>query len=186
MKNILDKFDIGMRFFTIAVFCIAVIYCILSSIFGLFVDEKEEQKIDIENIKQYVTIYSEETGENEIDSSKIVKNYSEYYTIETAVSNFIQALLDEEYSKTYNILSEELKGKYSKKEYLVNVEKFTKDNFIGGESAYDIDYCLSKVYKIANFMYLCECNTLEGQLVEVGLQLNTSNQTYTVFYIDFE
>ena len=80
MKNILDKLDIGMRFFIVAVFSIAVIYYILSVVFGLFRDENTEEKIDIGNVEKYITIYSEETGESEIDASKIVKDYSTYYT----------------------------------------------------------------------------------------------------------
>lgn len=185
MKNILDKLDIGMKFFIIAVFGIAVIYCILSTVFGLFKDEKED-KIDIDNIYQYITIYSEETGENDIDTTKIVRDYSTYYTIESAIKNFMQALIDEEYSKTYSILSEELKSKYSKKEYISNIEKFTNDNFVGEESSYDIDYCLNRVYSISNLTYLCECNTINDSNVKIGIELDIMNKTYTVIYIDFE
>jgi len=186
LRNILDKLDIGMKFFIIAVFGIAIIYCILSVVFGLFQDENIGNKVDINDIEQYITIYSDETGESETDTSKIVKDYSTYYTIESAVKNFIQALVDEDYAKTYNILSEELKEKYSKKEYLSNIEKFTKDNFIHDESLYEVDYCLNKVYNLSNFMYLCECNTVNDVSVKIGLKLDTSNKTYTVFYIDFE
>ena len=93
-----------MKFFIIAIFGIAVIYCILSTVFGLFKSEKKKEKIDIDNIDEYIMIYSDDSKELSIDSSKIVKDYSTYYTVESAIKNFIEALVDEEYSKTYGIL----------------------------------------------------------------------------------
>ena len=186
MKNILDKLDLGMKFFIIAVFGIAVIYCILSSVFGLFKSEKKEEKIDINNIDKYVTIYSDETGDTDIDTSKLVKNYSTYYTVESAVKNFIEALVDEGYSKTYGILSEEMKEKYSKKEYLNNIEKFVSENFKDNETTYDVDYCLNKVYYISDDnKYLCECKNINEDIVKIGINLNITDNTYTVFYVEF-
>ena len=172
-----------MRFFIIAVFGIAVIYCILSSVFGLFNHEEEEDKIDIDNIESYITIYSEESGEENIDNGKLVKHHSTYYTVQTAVQNYIQALIDGEYTNTYSILSDEMKEKYSKKEYEEKIGEFANNNFISSEISYDIEYCLQKCYLIGDFTYLCECNSISGTIIKIGIKLNTSDNTYNVFYV---
>lgn len=186
MKNILDKLDIGMKFFIIAVFGIAVIYCILSTVFGLFKDDEREEKLDVNNINKYISIYSEDTGENELDTSKLVKNHSKFYTLQTAVRNYIEAIIDGKYSKTYNLLSEEMKEKYSKSEYNKNIENFVSTHFIDSDSTYDLDYCLVRAYNINSSVYLCECKTLvEDSNIKIGIKLDVSNNTYTICYLDF-
>lgn len=176
-----------MKFFIIAVFGIAVIYCILSSIFGLFKSDKKEEKIDIDNINQYISIYSEETGESKVDNSKLVKDYSTYYTIQTATQNYIDALIDKDYSKTYSLLTSEMKEKYSKSEYEENIEKLVTTYFVSDESTYDTDYCLIRAYSMGNSMYLCECKTLiEDRSIKIGIKFDTYNYTYTVCYVDFD
>lgn len=186
MKNILNKLDLGMKFFIIAVFGIAVIYCILSTVFGLFKDDKKEEKLDIDNIDKYISIYSEENGKNEVDKTKLVKDYSNFYTVQSAVQNYIDTLIDGKYSKTYNILSEEMKEKYSKSEYVKNIEKFTTTYFVNDDSTYDLDYCLVRAYNIESLVYLCECKTLdENKNINIGIKFNISDSTYTICYLDF-
>lgn len=186
MKEIFNKLDLGMKFFIIAIFGIAVIYCILSSIFGLFKSDKEEEKFDVDNVNKYVSIYSEETGESQIDESKLVKDYSTYYTLQTAVQNYIDALIDKDYSKTYSLLTSEMKEKYSKSEYEENIEKLVTTYFVSNESTYDTDYCLIRAYTMGDYMYLCECKTLDNEKsINIGIKLDAYNYTYTVCYIDF-
>ena len=76
--------------------------------------------------------------------------------------------------------------KYSKKEYINNIEKFTNEHFKSSEDTYDIEYCLGKVYNISDFNYLCECNTINNSIVKIGVKLDTIDNTYKVFYIEFE
>lgn len=187
MKNILDKLDLGAKFFIIAVFGIAVIYCILSTVFGLFKEDSKKEKLDINNINSYILIYSEETGNNEIDKSKIVRNYSDFYTIQSAIQNYITALIEGEYSKTYDILSDEMKEKYSKKEYYSNVEKLTTTYFFSSDSTYDLEYCLVRTYNIKPSIYLCECKTLsEEKNINIAIEIDNYDSTYKICYIDFE
>ena len=186
MKNILNKLDLGMKFFIIAIFGIALIYCILSFVFDLFEGEKKEELLDINNVDKYISIYSEDTGETELDKDKLVKDYSTFYMLQSAVQNYINALIEGKYSKTYNIMSEEMKDKYSKAEYLKSVEEFTNNNFVNADSTYDLDYCLVRAYNIETLTYLCECRTLNADKnIRIGIKLNITDSTYTICYLDF-
>ena len=185
MKGFLDKIDMGMRMFIIAIFGISVIYCILSGISKIFRKDSDIDEIDLENVQEYITIYSEETGEKNLDRSKLVKNYNTFYTIQSALKNYIDSLLDEKYSDTYGILSKEMINKYSKNDYIEKITKLVNENLLNDDGSYDSEYCLDRAYIIADMTYLCECKTLNDSLVEIGIRLDAVNQTYEVFYIDF-
>jgi len=175
-----------MKFFIIATFGIALIFCIVSWITNLFGGKSENnKKIDINNIDKYVTIYSEETGETTIDESKVVRDYTTFYTIQSALQNYIGALIDEDYSKTYSVLSDDMKQKYSKSEYVEAVKELVESELIGG-AKYNIANCLTKASLIDKNVYLCECKTIDNGSFNVGIKLNTSSYTYTIFYLEFD
>ena len=185
MKDILNKLDIGMKMFIVAIFGISVIYCILSVVFGLFKDEDKDNRIDIENISGYISIYSEDTGDITADNSKLVRSYNEFYTVQSALKNYIDAILDENYSNTYSVLSSEMTSKYSKSEYIEKITNLANKNLLNSDDSYDSEYCLNRAYKIGDMTYLCECKTISDIVIKIGLRLDSINQTYEVFYIDF-
>lgn len=188
----------GLKFVILFFFIIAVGYFIFSVIELAFKGDNEIiTNVDIENINQYIEKESENdknkeddsNKENlEIDESKIVKDYSKFYTIQNAMENFVDCLLDGNYAESYSVLSDEMKNKYSRSEYVEKVEKLQKENFPvdDPDTVFMNSNRLVNAYKISDGEeYVIEYSNYKAKLVKFGIRLNTAKKQYTIFYIEF-
>lgn len=204
MLEKLKGFDNGVKIVILFIFMIALGYFIFSVIGLAFKGDESEviTDVDIDNIDQYLTsdsqnevgIYDEQNTGNieesiaKIDESKIVKDYSKFYTIQNAMENFVDCLLDGEYGESYSILSDEMRNKYSKKEYVEKAEKLQKERFPidHPDTAFMNSNRLMKAYKISEGEeYIIEYSDYEAKIVKFGIRLNTAKNQYTIFYIEF-
>lgn len=174
-----------LKVFILIFFIFAIGYFVFAFLGSLFKKEPENRtQVDIENIQQYTK--NENTDEDVYDS-QVVKNYSKFYTIQNAMQNFVDSLIKGEYSDSYSVLSNEMKDKYSKKEYLEKIEKLQKQHF----PVDDPDYMYINNSKLMNATkiseaeeYLVDYMDVEGKTVKFGIRLNTDKKEYSIFYIE--
>lgn len=179
------KFDMGFSVVIFIVFIIAAIYLIISGIVDLFV----EKKVDLGNTnlkfaEEFVNIYKEDE-EYIKKSNYLVRDYNTYYTIKNATDNLILNISEDKYSDIYTILSQELKDKYTKEDFITEFKKFVKENITEQEleNISDINF-LEKVYAIERNSYLCELK-FETNAKTIGLIFDEINSQYKIFYIEF-
>lgn len=195
----LKGLDNGVKIVILFFFVMALGYFVFSMI-GLAFENDEEikTKVDIDNINQYIekettTENPNENGSTEsnnmqIDESKIVKDYSKFYTIQNAMENFVNCLISSDYAESYSVLSDEMKNKYSKSEYIEKVEKLQKENF----PVDDQDHIFINSNRLVNAYqisegeeYIIEYSNAKSNLVKFGIRLNSTKNQYTIFYIEF-
>lgn len=203
----------GFKIIILVFFVIAFGYFVFAVIGQAFEEDDEIiTNVDIDNIDKYITKdsesengsestsnnagTSENTGNNDnaenitkkVDESKIVKDYSKFYTIQNAMENFVDCLLDGDYSESYSVLSNEMRSKYSKSEYIEKIESFSKKNFPidDPDTMFVNSNKLMNAYQISEGEeYIVEYNNYESKSIKFGIRLNTAKKEYTIFYIEF-
>lgn len=142
----------------------------------------ENNRIDItENVEESVVV----ERNLELDDSKLVKDYKTFYTVQNAINNYINALIEENYEKTYSILSQELKSKYDKTSYIETIAEYKSNNFVSSErNMYDTVDNLQNVYLIDDNTYVGELKNINNEIIKIGVILNYSTKTYQVFYLE--
>lgn len=180
------KIELGLNFFILAMLVISILYAIISGIIGTFSKAKNEDigKANVNYGEEFVNIYSD-NEEYLNGSEELVKDYSEYYTVKTAVDNFMLSLSKENYSELYSIVTAEIKDKYNKKEFNSKMKEYVSDNISDEvlDNLGDVNV-LNRVYKVSDSSYICELK-LEEKIKMLGITLNSKNMTYDVFYIEF-
>src|SRR5574344_817464 len=160
------------------IFGLAIIYFIIISIFYNF---RKEEGYDIDNIQKYI----EEQNTNQIDESKLVKDYTNFYTIQDILEQFTDSVIDRKYSQTYKLLGNEMLKKYSKEEYIEKIKSFSNENLI--EKDPDVSYSnrneLKKLYKISDKNFLAEYCVSDGTTKRIGVRILEKNK-YEIFYIE--
>lgn len=217
MGEKLREVNNGLKIIILVFFVIAFGYFVFAAI-GLAFEEDEGEivtNVDIDNIDKYITKDSEsgngsESDSNntdstdnpgntddssnvenitkEIDESKIVKDYSKFYTIQNAIENFVDCLLDGDYTESYSVLSSEMKNKYSRNEYVEKIESFQKANFPidDPDTMFINSNKLMNAYQISEGEeYIVEYNNYESKTIKFGIRLNSTKKEYTIFYIEF-
>lgn len=190
----LKKIDLGTNIILLIIFIIAFIVFVVSAI-GLLFDKKES--LDIADIDNYIVKENVlDENDNIIKYSNLVRDYATFYTLQDASENFLQYIIDNKYSQTYNVLSDEMKEKYSKKEYEENLkklynERFSIDSLPKSTSGQDTEINnfnnsnnLVRLYKISDAEYICQTKDINSNIFDIGIRL-LSNNNYEVFYIQF-
>lgn len=174
-------FDVWYSRVLLGLFCIALIFIGVKYIISLFNNSKT---YDYKNIEQY--ILKEDT--QEIDDTKIVTDYSTFHTIQGVVEQFINALINGEYEKTYDVIDKEYLDSFkTKKEYLNFIEEYSKSNFIIKEKSTDFVNTnrVKKIYKLSlNEDYLVEYKNVDGILIKIGVRLISKERKYKIIYLD--
>lgn len=169
-----------VKYIVIFLFLISLCFFIVSFVSSFFNNENVD--ITVDNVNEYIM-----NEDNEIDTSKIVTNYSTFYTVQSTIENFVDYLLKKDYDKTYDVLSDSMKEKYSRSDYVSKIEKLTNDNFAANSS--DEDYVnqnkLHNAYEVADNSYICDYYGKGDKIVRFGVTLNYSNYKYEIFLIDF-
>lgn len=161
---------------------------------------KPEEYLDIDNISKYIIkeSYVDENGKKV--ESNVVRDYNTFYTVQNASENFIENMLNENYEASYEILSKEMKNKYSKDEYLVKIKEFSesrlKSSVMNVESVdntgvatdftlplFDNNNNMKYVYKISDTEYIGESMDRSFKIFKIGIRMQ--NGKYEIFYIEF-
>lgn len=185
----IEKINKNLKIVILFIFAIAVVYFIILSIVNSvkLSNEKKKSEIDIDNISSYIPTQEQiDSGEKE---SILVTDYNLFYTIQDATENFLQYLSDGKFDITYNILSAEMKKKYTKEQYMEKVSILAKESFITpddpDEGIFVNSNNLYRAYKIAENTYLCETKDKSKNIKKLGVKLFPYDKTYLVFYIEF-
>ncbi len=185
----------GTNIIIIVVFALACLSFIINAIIGIF---KKPELLNTDDITQYIITDNvvDENG-NITKASNIVKDYNTFYTLQDATENFIQYIVDQKFSQTYSVLSDEIKSKYSKSEYEDKIKVVYDKNFSvtysdenikngqdNGINNFNNSNNLVNLYKISENEYICETKNVHSKIFKLGIRLENNN-TYKVFYIDF-
>ena len=125
--------------------------------------------------------------ENYEVEEKLVKDYSEFYTIQKIIQVNIENMFNEKYEELYDIMTEEIKLSLTK-DYTVELKQYYLKNF-----KYIIDYDLSilgymnennllRLYKLSDISYLAVVKTLTGE-TRIGIEL-ISEDKYVITYME--
>ena len=125
--------------------------------------------------------------ENYEVEEKLVKVYSEFYTIQKIIQVNIENRFNEKYEELYDIMTEEIKLSLTK-DYTVELKQYYLKNF-----KYIIDYDLSilgymnennllRLYKLSDISYLAVVKTLTGE-TRIGIEL-ISEDKYVITYME--
>ena len=131
--------------FVIAFFLIALIYLIFIIIKNSFTPQTIFYR---NNLKQYTS-----------DENLLVSNY--FYQIDLQVANFLEAVDREMYSELYDILDENYKKVYSKKQIESILKKYRNEIFIYDEKKSYTEHLIN-VYKIDDRKYLAQLDFDNG------------------------
>lgn len=154
----------------ILLFIIALFVFVVSSLINLFKSEKFPTTSEIKE---------------EIKDENLVVSHSTFYSIESAVNNFIDALDAGKYRELYNIIDEVYKKQYSYNEVKNLLTKYREFYFKREEHTDGLGfyYSLEKVYSIYDNKYLCILDTALGDFYLI-IEMNNSN--YNIILVDME
>lgn len=172
-KDVVNKLDMGMKYFILIMFGISLIYVIFTSIFGK--NEKKNQ-LAYDDAQKFVNIYLEQ--ESADSNEYLVHDYNEYYTIKSAIDNFIGAYSKGNTREIYGILDKTLKAQYSQKEF-DELLKGIEDDLVSNYE--DVGY-VKEVYSLGNYQYICNLK-YNDFTATLGVRLNIDDNTYNIFYI---
>lgn len=172
LKGIVNKLDMGMKYFILIMFGISIIYLIFASIFS---SNGTKSQMTYDNAKEFINVYLD----NNYDSEKyLVHDYNEYYSIKSAIDNFIGAYSKGNIREIYGILDKTLKAKYSQKEFDELLKGIDEDLVSNYE---DVGY-VKEVYSLGNYQYICNLK-YNDFTATLGVRLNIDDNTYNIFYI---
>ncbi len=174
LKNIAGKIDSGIKFFIIIMFIISIFYVIFVAIFP---NDKNQKNLNYNDAQEFVNIYLDSDSDKE-NKQYLVKGYSEYYTVVSAVDNFVKGVYEEKYNSLYSLLDDTLKKEYSQKSFKNELAKFDSELL---ENFEDTIY-VEKVYLLSDYQYVCELKYNEFN-AKLGVRLNINDDTYKVFYL---
>jgi len=183
-----EKLNNSINIFIIVVFILAVVYGIYAIIKNAINNYNDRNKTFIEsneNIEDYIIDVNENImDENgEMKASNLVQSYSTFYTVQDALQNYIQYLIDQKYADTYSILSGDIRSKYSKEEYVQKIATYSETHF-NTKNGYVNNGKLRKAYEIKQNTYICDVENINGEMIRIGIALNPNSYTYKVFYIE--
>lgn len=181
-RNRYIKFAIGVMFIVIV---ILLIFNFISKSIKKYNENNMTAVESIDNIDEYI-IKDKIVTDTEVIESNLVNDYNTFYTLQTAFSNYISALMSGKYGETYSILTQDLKSKFDKKSYVDSITEYTKYNF-GSKDAYNeyiTDYNLKYLYLVKENVYIGEIQNINGELVKIGIVINSEDYTYRVFYVE--
>ena len=174
-KDVVNKLDMGMKYFILIMFGISLIYVIFTSIFGR--NEKKNQ-LSYDDAQKFVNIYLEQDSVDSDINEYLVHDYNEYYTIKSAIDNFIGAYSKGNAREIYGILDKTLKAQYSQKEF-DELLKGIDDDLVSNYE--DVGY-VKEVYSLENYQYICNLK-YNDFTATLGVRLNIDDNTYNIFYI---
>lgn len=172
-----EKYSITTKILII-LFGISIIYFIILSIFQMF---SKKDIYDINDIEKYI----KKENSEEIDDSKIVKDYTTFYTVQGIIEQFVNELINRKYSKTYSVLGKEMLKKYSKADYIEKIKEFSDANFIEKDPDYSYSNVneLRRLYLLSDNYFLAEYEAIDGSTKKIGIRLLNQNK-YEIFYIE--
>lgn len=188
----LEKINKGLNIFIFVILVIAFIMLLISVVSGWISDYKASKNEILDN--EQINIYVNDIENNEdtnLESAELVRDYTLFYSLQDACENFIEYLTEEKFGQTYNIVTSEIKAQYSNFEYIDKMKVFYKNNLaLIEEEDNPILYTnrnnLLSAYKVSNNSYICQIRNNPGESFKLGIRLNPKNNTYKVFYIEFE
>lgn len=127
-----------------------------------------------------------------IESGIVVKDYSNFYTLNSACKNYMTFLFEKNPGKTYSVFTKKLKSEMKYDTYKNKIRDFANEYLVTDnlDNIYDAENCLHKAYiydKIDNVtnLYLCQIKTLkEDKYLNVVVKLIKSGKPrYEILYI---
>lgn len=181
-RNKLIKFAIVFMFVILLIFLVVTF---ISNMVKDYKDSKQTAVESIENIDEYI-IKENIITETEVKESNLVKDYKTFYTLQNAINNYISALLEGKYDKTYSITTQDIRAKYDKATYVEKIKAYTQENFVGYDSddIYDNVDNLKYLYLVSDNVYIGEIENISGELLKIGIVINSAENTYRVFYVE--
>lgn len=171
----------------IAMFIALIIFLVITFISNAVNSYKESKKTAVEsteNIEEYI-IKEDIITETETKESNLVKDHKTFYTLQNAFNNYIAALMEGKYEKTYSITTQDIKSKYDKDTYVEKIKAYTQENFLStDENIYDNVDNLKYLYLVKDNVYIGEIENVNGDLLKIGIVINSTEKTYKVFYVE--
>ncbi len=197
----LNKREILVLLLFAIFFIIFIFISLINAIFGGNKNTKQANDLSNINSSNIVNYISNDTNlfDNSTEKSTLVTDYTTFFSVQDALQNFIRYIMDEDYENTYKVLNVSLQNKYDKKSYLEKIKKFTEYNFLNADPNLpinkdeEIDFInyanvnnLLKLYKLNDYdnCYLCDVININKDVIKIGIELNTINKTYNVFYLE--
>lgn len=128
-----------------------------------------------------------------LENSKLVKDYSVFYSINSACKNYIQYVLSKDYAKTHTVLAPKYKRKMPITSYSSKMKKYKETHFLAADEGYNIEKCLYKAYKYRDYknqkniqnMYICQIETgIKGEYLNLVIKLENSGELkYKIWYV---
>ena len=174
-----NKINFWQTVIIFIIFMIALLFFIIQVIIDLF----DKTPTYNNNIEQYI----QKKDTDEIDESKRITNYSNFYTIQGILEQFVNCLVCNQYDDAYKVLDKEFLYNFkNKKECLEYLKNYTKENFVVLE---DYQYFvntnkLKKLYLLNLNDYLAEYINKNGDLIKIGVRVEPKQRTYSIFFME--
>lgn len=170
-----------MRKILLIIVSVLMSIVIISMVYNGINSKIEEDKIQL----------NEEKIQEIIENGSAVKDYPTFYNLKSACGNYLSALLSDNHSKTYKVLSPKLKKKMSLISYVSKVDKYKSNHFSAVSYNYNIADCLYKAYfykENGNYVrnvYICQLKTgVPDEYLNIVIRLETSGKlTYKIWYV---
>ena len=118
--------------------------------------------------------------------SNLVTNYNTFYTVQSAFNNYIATLIQGKYDESYSLLTQDIRSKYDKNTYSEKIGQYTQENFMSNDAnnVYTNSDNLKYLYLVKENVYIGEIENVKGDLIKIGVVLDTEDEKYRVFYVE--
>lgn len=158
------KIQLYLNIVLILFFVLAVIYFAVVFIINLF---KEKEVITSNNLSEY------------IKQSEMVVNYYQFGIVENCMSNFYEAMLQEDYDSIYSIVGDVTKKNYPKNRIISELKNYRSilgiDDVLTGS-----DVWLDKAYVYKGDYIAKICNSKNDTQIYMIFNYDSRYMTYTI------
>ncbi len=177
-----------IRYGIIFIFIFAIISLIamfINNIIDNYKDTHTNIVEGIENIDDYIIKDDIDTEDGQIQSN-LVTNYNTFYTVQSAFNNYIATLIQGKYDESYSLLTQDIRSKYDKNTYSEKIGQYTQENFMSNDAnnVYTNSDNLKYLYLVKENVYIGEIENVKGDLIKIGVVLDTEDEKYRVFYVE--
>lgn len=164
----------------IIILSILISFSIVLFVYNMFNASQKAKKIKI----------TEESINEIIENGNLVRDYSTFYSINSACQNYLEYALSNKLPQTYQVFAKNYTKNLSLINYTSKAKKYIESHFWAVDENYNLDNALHKAYfyKTDDFVrniYVCQLNTgVEDEYLNMVVKLKTSGKLkYEILYL---